>query len=265
MTVAELRQSSWIVLLLAASPIAACGVTSTSGGPAGASDAAAATGQHPRTLSRRMVREVEGRYLLFLPASYDGSRPERWPMILFLHGAGERGDNLHLVMRHGPPKRVEQHPDFPFVVVSPQVATDRIWSNAFLDALLDEVVASYAIDPDRVYLTGLSMGGYGAWSLAMEFPHRFAAMAPVSGGGVPSGACALKHLPIWVFHGTKDDVVPLDRDTQLVTRLRECGGNVRFTVYPDAGHDAWTRTYDDPELYDWFLRHRRQPPAAAPR
>jgi predicted peptidase len=103
------------------------------------------------------------------------------------------------------------------------------------------------------------MGGYGAWHLAMEFPRRFAALAAISGGATPSGMCALKHLPIWVFHGAKDDVIKPDRSEELVERLKRCSGNVRFTVYPDAGHDAWTRTYEDPELYDWFLQHRRQP------
>lgn len=207
-------------------------------------------------MDRRVVREHRGRYLLFLPNGY-GSRAERWPLILFLHGGGERGDDIERVKVHGPPKIVTQRPDFPFIVVAPQVETDMVWSTAKLDALLEEVVEKYGVDPDRIYLTGLSMGGYGVWHLAMEYPHRFAAMAPISGGATPSGMCALKHLPIWVFHGAKDDVIKLDRSAELVERLERCNGNVKLTVYEDAGHDAWTRTYENPELYEWFLQHRR--------
>ena len=219
-------------------------------------------GQHEQAFHARVTRDVSARYLLFLPRGYDRDRGERWPLLLFLHGAGERGDTLSRVTIHGPPRFLASRPDFPFVVVSPQARPDSIWSNLALDALIDDVVARYRLDPDRVYVTGLSMGGYGAWQLAMEFPRRFAALVPVSAGAVPSGACALKHLPIWVFHGAKDDIVPLDRAQQLVTRIRACpgaSGELRFTVYPDATHDAWTRTYDDPALYEWLLRQRRRP------
>ncbi len=215
------------------------------------------TGQSPQELRRRVVREVQGRYLLFLPAGYAGSGSESWPLILFLHGAGERGDDLEKVAIHGPPKLVVERPDFPFIVLSPQVPEERIWSIQFLDALLDEVTERYRVDPERIYVTGLSMGGYGTWHLAMEYPHRFAAIAPISGGATITGACTLRHLPIWVFHGAQDEIVPPSRSEELVERLRRCEGNVRFTLYPDAGHDAWTRTYENPELYDWFLQHRR--------
>lgn len=219
-------------------------------------------GQHPQELARRTAEEARGRYLLFLPEGY-GEDGRRWPLLLFLHGAGERGDDLERVKVHGPPRIVQSRPDFPFVVVSPQVPENRIWSTRFLDALLNEVVERHAVDPDRIYVTGLSMGGYGTWDLAMEFPDRFAAIAPVSGGGVPSGACALRHLPVWAFHGAKDEIVPVERTGTIVERLRQCGGEPRFTVYPDAGHDAWTRTYEDPALYEWLLGHRRRTGAGA--
>lgn len=216
----------------------------------------AAPGLQVQSMERRVVREHRGRYLLFLPPDY-GSRSERWPLILFLHGGGERGNDIARVKVHGPPKIVAQRPDFPFIIVAPQVDTNMIWSTATLDALLEEVVEKHRVDPDRTYLTGLSMGAYGAWHLAMEFPHRFAALVPISGGATPSGMCALKHLPIWVFHGAKDDVIKPDRSEELVTRLERCGGNVKLTMYEDAGHDAWTRTYENPELYEWLLKHRR--------
>jgi predicted peptidase len=213
---------------------------------------------HVASMDRRTARDVRGQYQIFLPQGYSTNQ-DRWPLILFLHGGGERGSDIEKVKVHGPLKMAAQRPDFPFVVVAPQVDTNMIWSTARLDALLEEVQERYRVDPDRIYLTGLSMGSYGAWHLAMEFPHRFAALAPISGGATPSGMCALKHLPIWVFHGAKDDIIKLDRSEELVERLKRCNGNVRFTVYPDAGHDAWTRTYEDPGLYTWLLQQRRQP------
>lgn len=214
------------------------------------------SGLQVRSMERRVVREHRGRYLLFLPTGY-GSPSARWPLILFLHGGGERGDDIERVKVHGPPKIVTQRSEFPFIVVAPQVETNMIWSTAKLDALLEEVVEKYRVDSDRIYVTGLSMGAYGAWHLAMEFPHRFAALVAISGGATPSGMCALAHLPIWVFHGAKDDVIKLDRSEELVERLKRCGSNVKFTVYDDTGHDAWTPTYENPELYEWLLQHRR--------
>ncbi|HSJ06729.1 MAG TPA: PHB depolymerase family esterase [Longimicrobiales bacterium] len=212
--------------------------------------------QVERTLNRRIVRDVSGRYLLFLPADYPSGR--RWPLLLFLHGAGERGDDLDRVAVHGPPRIIrEATAALPFIVVSPQVPDDRIWSVQFLDALLEEVMATHAVDADRIYLTGLSMGAYGAWHLAMEYPDRFAALVPISGGATITGACTLRHLPVWAFHGALDEVVPVSRTEELVARLRDCEGHVRYTRYEDVGHDAWTATYANPALYDWLLSHRR--------
>jgi predicted peptidase len=124
--------------------------------------------------------------------------------------------------------------------------------------LLDEVSARYAVDPDRIYLTGLSMGGFGTWAWAIAEPHRFAAIAPICGGGAPAAVCALRHLPVWAFHGARDTVVPLHRSEDMVRALEACGGNVRFTIYPEAKHDSWTPAYADPELYQWFLQHIRR-------
>lgn len=176
-------------------------------------------------------------------------------MILFLHGSGERGSNLDWVKRHGVARIVEEQPDFPFIAVSPQCPKGQYWSVELLMALLAEVMQSQPVDPKRVYLTGLSMGGYGAWRLAAAHPDRFAAIAPVCGRGDPSQADRLKQTPVWVFHGALDDVVPLQQSEVMVEALKACGGNVRFTVYPNAGHDSWTPTYRNPALYDWFLQH----------
>jgi predicted peptidase len=120
---------------------------------------------------------------------------------------------------------------------------------------LDEVIAEYRIDEQRIYLTGLSMGGFGTWRLAMAYPDRFAALAPVCGGGDPDQAHLVAHLPTWVFHGAKDDVVSIENSKKMVAALKKAGCDVKFTIYPDAGHDSWTETYNNPELYDWFLDH----------
>jgi len=126
-----------------------------------------------------------------------------------------------------------------------------------LAALLDEIEGSYAVDPNRIYVTGLSMGGIGTWHLATAYPQRFAAIAPICGYGNPSTVCAIRHLPVWAFHGADDEMVPLERGQATVDALRACGGNVMFTVYPGVGHDSWTQTYANPQLYTWLLQQRR--------
>jgi len=162
------------------------------------------------------------------------------------------------VTKHGPPKIVNDKPDFGFIVISPQCPpTERGWNVEALAALAKDVLRQYPIDPDRFYLTGLSMGGYGSWSLAAAHPEIFAAVAPICGGGNPADAPKLKNLPIWVFHGGKDPTVPIKRSQEMVDALKAAGGNVKFTVYPDAGHDSWTETYNNPELYKWFLEQKR--------
>lgn len=240
--------------------------------------------QQTRTFEVQFTRTVRLNYLLYLPRGYGTDLQKKWPLILFLHGAGERGDDLELVKIHGIPKIVEQRDDFPFIAVSPQCPADSIWAMEAkalkvllskaetrqvvdikwmveveaLNAFLDEVVSRHAVDTERVYLTGLSMGGYGAWRLATAYPGRFAAVAPICGGGDPEKVGVLRDVPVWVFHGAQDLAVPLSESEKMVDALEACGGNVRFTVYPDAEHDSWTRTYDNPELYEWFLQHTRQ-------
>jgi predicted peptidase len=201
-------------------------------------------------------------YLLFLPQSYGNEPSKKWPLILFLHGAGERGDDLELVKIHGIAKIVAKQPDFPFVCVSPQCPEGTLWTDhhLVLKALLDGVLSTYTIALDRVYLTGLSLGGYGTWSLAMAYPQTFAAIAPICGGGMPQWIGGLKDVPVWAFHGADDPVVPVEQSQSMVDALRASGGNARLTIYPGVGHDSWTQTYDNPELYEWFLQHRRQSP-----
>ncbi len=198
---------------------------------------------------------VEMDYLISLPKDYE--KQEKWPLILFLHGAGERGDDLELVKVHGPPKLVEQGKAFPFIVVSPQCPKGRWWHAMELSALLDEIEEKYKVDADRIYVTGLSMGGFGTWDLAMYAPKRFAAIAPICGGGDRQFGKALKDIPAWVFHGAKDRAVPVERSVEMVEAIKSNGGDAKLTIYPDAQHDSWTETYDNPELYQWFLKHQR--------
>ena len=211
-----------------------------------------------------VTKKVGYHYLQFLPASYDVDKEKKWPVILFLHGAGERGEDLSKVKVHGPPMIVESKPEFPFVVISPQCPKNTVWDADALLALLDEVTHRLRIDERRLYVTGLSMGGYGTWNLIGKAPERFAAAAPICGGGstrdflLPKSLEALQSLPIWVFHGGKDGVVLPEESKRLVNIIRDrVKGNVELTIYPDAGHNSWTETYDNPKLYEWFLSHSR--------
>jgi predicted peptidase len=226
--------------------------------------AGAATAQAPRQEARSLEKEIAVKarinYLLYLPKGYEAS-DKAWPLVLFLHGAGESGDDLEQVKKHGPPKLVEAGKDFPFILVSPQ-SSGRGWRPELLLALLEDIEASHKVDKDRVYVTGLSMGGYGTWALAAEAPERFAAIAPVCGGGRTADAAKIKHLPAWVFHGAKDPVVPLERSEEMVEALKAAGADdVKITVYPEAEHDSWTETYDNPAFYEWLLEHTRKPAA----
>ena len=215
---------------------------------------------------QQITKTVELGYLLQLPKEYAAQSGKRWPLMLFLHGAGERGTNLSLVAKHGPPKLVAQGTNFPFIVVSPQCLAGQHWDNDALLALLDDVIARHRVDTNRIYLTGLSMGGFGSWSLAARYPERFAAVAPICGGGERidvmlagrSKAEALKTLGVWAFHGAKDPTVPLEESQKMVAAFKKAGcQEVELSVYPEAGHDSWTETYNNPKLFEWFLKHAR--------
>lgn len=197
-------------------------------------------------------------YLLQIPGEARADPQARWPLILFLHGAGERGTDLEVIARHGIPAVAPTMDPLPFIAASPQCPHGMYWTEltALLGRLLDELEETQPIDPDRIYVTGMSMGGFGTWKLIAETPERFAAAAVVCGGGRPSWTPRLAQLPIWVFHGSDDTVVRPDHSIQMVAALQELGAPVRFTLYDHVGHDSWTRAYADPELYAWLLRHR---------
>jgi predicted peptidase len=222
--------------------------------------------QHRMKFKAQLTRQVELNYLLYLPVEYKPGDSKRWPLMLFLHGAGERGTNLAQVAVHGPPKLVKQKREFPFLIVSPQCPAGQRWDNTALLALLDDVIARHRVDTNRVYLTGLSMGGYGTWSLGSVHPERFAALVPICGGGQPidlllsnpAKTRAVQSLGVWAFHGAKDPVVALAESERMVAAFKKAGcREVQLTVYPEAQHDSWTETYDNPELYEWLLKHSR--------
>lgn len=214
--------------------------------------------QHQVVKSQQDGQRHPLRYLFYSPVAEGAEGETSYPMVLFLHGGGEGGDDIDSVKKHGLPKRIESGRQFPFFVVSPQnPSQSQFWDDQQLIRLVDEVVAKYSIDTSRIYLTGLSRGAYGAWRLAIQNPNRFAALVPISGGGPLPYVKKLASVPTWVFHGERDTVIPVEESLRMVNALRQAGGNVKLTIYPDARHDAWTRTYDNEELYDWLLKQRR--------
>lgn len=203
---------------------------------------------------------TEVQYLLYLPKDYDPAKPT--PTMLFLHGRGESYGPLSLVAKWGPPQLVQQGQDFPMILISPQCPGNDSWNRPTqqkrLVELLDKIVAEFSVDADRLYLSGLSMGGYGSWRLAADHPDRFAAVVPICGGGDPADAEKLAKLPIWVFHGDQDAAVPYERSVEMVEAIRAAGGEkIRFTGLEHVGHNSWSPAYALPELYDWILAQKR--------
>jgi predicted peptidase len=218
------------------------------------------TGQYAQAYTAPGAAAPSIKYLLSIPEDYATKGP--WPVILFLHGSGERGDNLDAVKTHGPPKLIAAGRKVPAIVISPQCPANTTWVDhtKTLEALLDQVQARYEVDPQRIYLTGLSMGGTGAWVLANDQPGRFAAVVPICGRKPKTtlDMAALKNVPIWVFHGARDGTVPAQDSKDLVEALKNAGSSVRFTLYPDLEHDSWTSTYADESLWTWLLAQRRR-------
>jgi len=225
--------------------------------------------------------EVDGekrRAVVYVPAEY--SPDEAWPLILFLHGAGERGDDGLIPTEVGIGSAIRRYPDrFPALVLFPQCPEDRFWNaiEGHLDALLNQAKARYRIDEDRVYLTGLSMGGYGCWTWGAAHADRWAAMMPICGGGnaedmnrlangtIPPDAYpdieervqALTRIPIWAFHGLDDDVVPPFRTKQMVNMIEREGGEIQHTEFEGLGHNSWDKAYQSRRVIRWLFRQER--------
>jgi predicted peptidase len=201
------------------------------------------------------------KYLLTLPDGYDEAAGKKWPLLVFLHGAGERGDDLNLLKKHGPPKLIAAGRKFEAIVVSPQVTSGEYWNPHGVKALVDAVRKLHRVDDDRVYLTGISMGGFGTFDTLAHYPGVFAAAIPICGGAginvLKFGA--IRDLPLWIFHGAKDATVPIQFSEMAVNFFKRAKApNVNFTVYPDAGHDSWTQTYDNPEVWKWLFEQTRK-------
>lgn len=200
-------------------------------------------------------KEITVDYWIFLPKSYDNKKP--WPLMLFLHGAGERGDNINQVVKWGPPKRVLNKSDFPFVLVSPQCPKNQRWDTAVLHTLVEHAAKSNKIDRSRMYCTGLSMGGYGTWAMIAKYPNLFAAVIPICGGGNPATAKKIAEMPIWAFHGGDDRVVPASRSQSMVNAIKKEGGTkATLTIYPGVNHNSWSKTYANEKIYSWLLSNR---------
>ena len=210
-------------------------------------------------LEKIIEKKITLDYLLYLPKEYDES-DKKYPLVIFLHGAGERGSDTEKLKVHGIPKLIAAGQDFEFIAVAPQCPSDKWWGEFVEDEfenLLKDCIESYKVDTSRIYLTGLSMGGYGTWYYGWKYCKAFAALAPICGGLNSSKARSklevFKDTPIWVFHGAKDEVVTLSSSAEIVNALNDIDAKVKFTVYPDAEHDSWTETYDNPAFYKWLL------------
>jgi predicted esterase len=234
-------------------------------------------------LNRRIeLRGISYRFQVYLPEEWRRDDRKLWPIILALHGRGERGSEGMWQTQIGLPQEVRDHPDrWPFVIVMPQCPLESVWTDpemlAMAMAALDRETEEFHGDPDRTYLTGLSLGGYGAWELARLYPHRWAAVAIVASGvfwsyaperwqevsTLPAEyASAVGRTPVWLFHGADDPVVPPRESELMFEALKAEGGHVRLWLYQGLRHDCWTRAYNEPELPRWLLAHRAALPSS---
>lgn len=197
--------------------------------------------------------------LIYIPHDYEVNKSAHYPLLTFLHGGNEAGSDLNKVKRHGPFKLIDRGKEFPFIVVAPQIPTKfkSKWQPELVDEVIELVKANFRVDSERLYLTGVSLGGAGVWGYALAYPEKVAAIAPICGWGNPPKACKMKDVPTWAFHGAKDNIVTPAATTNMVNALKNCGADPKFTLYPDAGHDSWTVTYNNSALYDWFLTHSK--------
>ena len=212
-----------------------------------------------KSFSAPVTLQVGYPYLEYLPQGYDATSDKKWPLIIFLHGAGERGNNLNQIKKHGPPKELANGRKVDAVVICPQCPPEQLWSSHGVHALTQEIIRTHAIDQQRVYLTGLSMGGFGTWDTVMDYPDTYAAAVPICGGAGVRFVMAerIQSLPIWIFHGAKDTAVEPAYSKKMFDVLTKLKAPVKLTIYPDAGHDSWTAAYNDPELWKWLFEQHQ--------
>jgi len=218
-----------------------------------------AADQTAQSFEGQITLKVGYKYLLSLPEGYTANSEKKWPLLVFLHGAGERGDDLELLKKHGPPKLLAAGQKFEAIVVSPQVPLYNIWNPHAVKALTDEITHTYQVDSSRIYLTGISMGGFGTWDTALAYPDTYAAIVPICGGAGVGFVMAerIKDLPCWIFHGDKDGAVSVDFSIKMHGALKKAGSTAKLTIYPGVGHDCWTQTYDNPDLWDWLFAQKK--------
>lgn len=196
-------------------------------------------------------------YLQYLPK--DINENKKYPLVLFLHGAGERGDDLDLVAMHGFFEHIKHGKDYPFICIAPQCPNKKYWG-CFMESLkvfLDDMCYTLPVDENRIYLTGLSMGGTGTFMLAMANPDKFAAIAPICGSGIVWYAEALKEIPVFMWHGDCDEIVPISESVTMLSKINKCGGNAQLKILYGVGHNAWDYAFDGDELSDWLLSHKK--------
>lgn len=219
-----------------------------------------APGQHVAKITATTQRSIAYGCLTYFPDEYSSPK-KKWPLVIFLHGSGERGSDVQKVAAHGPPKQAAQGRKFPFVLLSPQCPDKQWWNADSLQALLDRFLEQQGdrIDRDRIYVTGLSMGGGGSWEWISRDNNPIAAAAIVCGAASAIPIRLKDPVPVWAFHGTSDDVVPPWITTMMIGQFRAAGGETRVTMYEGVNHGSWDRAYNEPELWDWLLSHRKQP------
>jgi predicted peptidase len=209
-----------------------------------------------KSFTKDVVLHVEWKYAQWLPEGY-GASGKKWPLLVFLHGAGEVGDRLASVERHGPPKLAAAGRKFPFILVAPQ-STHLLWNPLEVNAFTEEMVKTLKVDATRVWITGISMGGNATWMAASIQPELYAAAVPICGWGDFFMARRMAVMGVWAFHGAKDPLVPVAKSQELVDAVKYSGGKPKLTIYPDAQHDSWTQAYDDPELWKWLEAQKRE-------
>ena len=229
---------------------------------------------YPRDYRQDQLTHFGAGYLLYLPPGYEADAAKTWPLMLFLCGSGERGTDVYRFAKNAPFLVVSEKEELPFIIVAPMLNLTyefRSFPEAYLDGVMDEVLADYRVDQKRVYMTGLSMGGEATYRYALHRPELFAAIAPLGGfdaryspigrqqGFVSSNLAfdRLKDVPVWAIHGEDDIIVPLAADQATADAIKRAGGNVRFSVLANHDHDVWTDTYADPAFYAWLLQQSR--------
>ena len=201
------------------------------------------------------------KYIVTTPSDYD--KKESLPMIVFLHGAGERGENLDALKCYCIPKLFTENQDYNglrVITLSPLCKQERTWYDYKWNviSLIDEIADEYNVDKDRISLCGISMGGFGTWEIALQVPEKFSAIAPICGGGMNWRAWYVRNLPIRVYHGKRDDIVPISQSEAMVNSIRIQGGNVDFIVYDDLAHNCWTRAFEETDLINWLATSKKQ-------